>query len=222
MNAMMMWNVPIPGSWGPPDKVILFDDFVSSSAVATDEVGLWDIGTTAANVDAQNILGGAIQLDAQAAEETFMRTNGAAFAMPSRGKTLYWEARIRPGDADDAALLMGLGTPGDATPIAGITDFIGFTKVVDVVTLSSLATVGGVAVATDTNYDAADATWFRVAFFVDANGRCTFYVNGAKVGETTVLPAAGTVLQPLFAISLDAGTADNMDIDYVLVMQDRE
>lgn len=220
MNPYYFGNVPIPGSYGPPDKIWLFEDFVYPTSAASTLTGGWrstqstndlldEFGGVQSVVDANGVGGGCFQI------------NHSPFSMPARGKRLYYETRLRLLDSDGVVIYFGL-TNDDQTPAGGVTNGLGFTKAaataVDVIVD---VTIGGSATQTTTTVDYTDSVYATYAVEVIGETAARFYINGTLVHQTSTLPAVDTLLRPNYGTAQDAGAADGFAIDYVLVLQDR-
>lgn len=219
MGVSSIWNVPVPGSYGP-DTIELFDDFTCSSSAASTTIFGW---RSTANTHAVSTteLGGAM-VCAPTSNEGNTHTNVAGFAMPARGKRLIFACRFKPADADDTAFWVGLSDAADILPTSGVTSGLAFRKAAAAsVNVDVEVTVGGSAVVTDSGVDYANDTYVEVAFDVIGEDKVIFYVNGVKVHQTSTMPAVGTVLKPNIGIAADASLADTLTIDWIRIVQNR-
>ena len=218
MGVSPDWNVPVPGSYGP-DKIELYDDFTLSSSAASTALGGWR--STNSTMAMGDEVGGVAVLTPAAAAVGCFQTNGDQFSMPARGKRLWYECRFKPALAANTAFYVGLSND-DQEPTGGVTNGLAFTKsAAGSVNVDVDVTTAGSAVVTDSGVDYATATYVTVAFEVIGEDKVIFYVNGAKVHQTTTMPADGTTLRPNFGQALDAAQTSLITIDYVRVVQNR-
>jgi len=229
--TLHMWNVPVPGAWGPPDKIVLFDDFIPYSGNATLDECLWFEtlvgGTPGAVSGLDNVAGGAIVIQSPATSgETGIEPNGAGFSGPGPGKKLYFETRVRINNATvaDGEFFVGLATPGDVAPIGGATNRVGFMRQGGSSFISTVLD----ATETATTKQLTNNGWVRLAFQM-SDSKLIFFIDledGSGPSKVDVvesgLPTDATTLMPkLFAgFALGVGTMV-LTIDYILVMQDR-
>jgi hypothetical protein len=222
-----IWNVPVPGR-AAPSQTVLWDDFINSTISATNDAANWDLlaaggGAVLSNTEAGGVL--AITGDVTAATETVVAQNGAPFEVHPN-KPIYFEARFKVATAATQDWDIGLMTedtanPHDTDPADGV--YFGASGDANIDYIIEPGP-GAVQSRVDTGKDISDASYITVAYKL-TDTKCLIWVdledgNGpALVGTVTSgLPAAGTELAVHIA---NEGGALVMDVDYVLVIQDR-
>ena len=224
-----------------PMPVTFFDDFIAGGQgttiankfATTADAGEWlktvDNSGTSVISDAEH--GGVLTLNPGTAAANFLsiQLNGEAFALAANRK-IIWEARLKISDVDDGNFFAGLAST-DVTgtvigPILdGVNDSIGFRNVLGNTATFLYVVEDDTNETTGTAYTAAtDDTFMVLRFEVDGTDRVRFYVDGALVGTVkTNLPDSGAALTPTFEIASPTGTtATVMEIDYILVIADRD
>ena len=180
-----------------------------------------------------------------AADQLAIEKNGSAF-IPAHGKRLAFQARLRVNDVDASNFFIGLVAPGSASATLANSiladcpaEYIGFyvpdgsaAQIVQygcgnaagagaMGSAASGETTGAVGTAAIT-----DAEWFTVGFeFVpsgDNRYRLKFFFNGVEVAEVNDANVpVGDDLTPAVALVTEGAAAESIDIDYILVAQDR-
>jgi len=209
------WNLPMPGAFGPPSQVVLWEDFVNPviSSVVAGEMDLapWLITPATAAGTVGTGHGGEVITTFNATETGLTPTNKAFEC--AAGRTIYWETRVQQSSLTPVGYY-GLalnGTPSDDDDAA-----IFWTTTLTGVLIPTVSRANADLTATTTAAIVA-ATYVTLAIRIIGLDRTIFYVNGAKVGEIASTPAPGVNIAPVNALSA-AGT---FTTDYILVIADR-
>ncbi len=222
-----------------PDKVIrLFDDFFGdviadqwSAAQGTDGQG------AIAAVNAQ--VGGVVRLQSgdtvTVAESLSSLTQGLNWKASNGG--LLFEARVKAvTSVADVAYFIGLTdvlatstleepiTLSGTTFTTNATDAVGF--VYDTAATTDVWYGKGVANDVDsatvtTTVAPVAGTWQTFRIEIDSAGKATFSINGTVVGSATGAVTASVSLTPVISVMARTTTVKPLDVDYILVEQDR-
>ena len=109
----------------------------------------------------------------------------------------------------------------DTTPLAGMTDAIGFRCDDSTGDIDYLAEKDSSETTADSTKDLADATFVTLRFEVIGNTRVNYYVDGNRVASITTNIPDDEALTPTIEIRNDGAAANTMTVDYVYVMQER-
>ena len=232
------------GSRGVTDRFIFFDDFFTGGYVTTDtgpgkfvataNAGEWLVTfTTAATTATVELItiadaevGGVLSITTGTTDNDFvsMQLNGEAFAVTAN-KRIDFEARFKITDVSETDWFIGLATTdvtGTSPILAGVNDSIGFqcpdsTGDIDYVLEDDTTDSGA-----DTTKNLTDDTFVVVRFEVNGTGSTSFYVDGAHIATTTTGQVdAGAALTPTIEIRNDGAAVQTIEVDYIMVAQDR-
>lgn len=221
--------------------VVFFDDFVTGgkgTTVAgkfgsTADTAEWlcTLTNSATPVIGDDEPGGVLTITNAGADNDMveMQLNGEMFKFAT-GKPLIFEARIKITDVSETDFLIGLGIT-DTTPLAGWTDYACFHCADSSGNLSfgnakdgSGGAVGSEtsgATVTDTGIDLVDDTFIVLRFETDGVSKIKAFVNGVlKVTHTTNI-CDNETLTPTICVRNDGAVAQTLEVDYVLVIQQR-
>lgn len=146
-------------------------------------------------------------------------TIGESWA-PAAGKNLWFETRVYGNDVDQNDFFVGLHVQ-DTTAVASRGQaYIGF-SVDDEDALLDVATAAASVASTEAGIATlADATYVKLGFKVTSTDKVEFYVN--DVLKSTLTSNIPTELMKLTLAHLTGeGAANELNIDYVAVCQDR-
>jgi hypothetical protein len=146
-------------------------------------------------------------------------TTGEAFA-PALSKNLWFECRFRMNDVTQQDMFVGLHVQ-DTTIIASKgSDFIGFKTDDGDALLDAENSAGGI-VSTEAGLKTlVDNTWYTVGFKVTGTQKIEFYVDGKLLAtQYTNIPTA--LMQLSIAQLTGEAAANNLDVDYIVIAQDR-
>lgn len=213
-------NMPVGNS---PDYVVHFNDFLLAKdyaatdwVVTTTEAGTGDATEALAadeacgalvltNDDADN------DLDAlQATEENYRLTSG---------KKLWFETRVKVSDADEEDLFIGLAITD--TTVLDATDKVGFRIEDGSASILCETTKNSATTQTDSQVDAADATYVKLGFYWDGSSKTRFYVNRELVATHTTNNPDDENLCLTVHHQNGAAAAKVCTIDYFYVCQER-
>lgn len=198
-----------------------FTDWVADSWTIT-EVGT----STQTLLDARNGIlrltsgasdndGSQLQLGGTGDSETV----GECF-LPAAGKNLWFECRVRSDDVTEHDFFLGLHVQ-DTTVVAGRgSDYIGFRTDEGDALLDIECASGSSASSQTSVHTLVNDTWVTLGFKVTGTEKIEFYVNNVlKATLSTNIPTAEMKLT--LAHLTGEGNAVQLDIDYVVVIQDR-
>jgi hypothetical protein len=231
-----------PGSVLPGNMVgdyVFFDDFFAASLTAGGEfvqdadTAAWkvtdDVNSTYAVSDAER--GGVLLVTTGANANDFSsaQMTGSGLFVVTAGKDIYWEMRVKFGDADDTRWILGLATEDvTGTTLGPILDsvgsensHIGFIQNGDTDSdIEYTVQNGGTQTTGDTGIDVADDTYVKLAFWVHGTTSVDFYVNGVRKATVTTNIPNGDDLTP--SMEIHSPTASStMEVDYIYVSQTR-
>lgn len=228
------------GSRGIRDRFIFFDDFFTagyngeaSSAKFSETADdcQWNVtkvdaatdnGETIVISDAE--VGGVLALTTNDADNDALniQLNGEAFAVTAN-KRIDFEARFKVTDVSEADWFIGLAsTSTGQLVLAGVNDSIGFqcpdsTGDIDTVLEDDTSDTGA-----DSTKDLADDTFVTCRFEINGTSSVTFWIDGVFISTaTTGLIDAGAALTPSIEIRNDGAAANTIEVDYIMVAQDR-
>lgn len=147
-----------------------------------------------------------------------VETTGESWA-PEAGKNLWFETRIRGNDVDQNDIFCGLQDE-NTTLVALDTDYIGFTAVDGSASLNTLCANTSVVSTEPGIVTLEDDVFIKLGFKVSGLTKVEWYINDVLSGVTSVnIPTA--LMKLSFSSISGEGVANSLDIDYVVVAQDR-
>jgi hypothetical protein len=239
-----------PGNTAAP-AVVYFDDFVASDGYAangSDGIasetanvaqfhltlvdGATDAGETIVISDAEP--GGVLAITTNDADDDSMnlQLNGEAFQV-NADRDLYFATRLKVNDADTVDWFVGLANTatdvlGSAVDLIGFGSSNGSGAMENAASANIFAWLEGTGMAadsdTDTASDLADDTFVELSFHLRGASVAEFFVNGNKAvtnSNSDVMLAAGDDLTLTIAMANQSSAASTMEIDYILVAQER-
>lgn len=197
-----------------------WDDFVTYTA------GDWTItrvdgGTD--NADTRvigDVAGGVLVITHNDAENdsTELQKKGEAYKLAST-KELWFETRLKVGDADESDLYVGLGVT-DSDSLGGATDGVTFRMADGSAAVSFVTEASSTETTTAAVHTAVDDTFVKLGFYYDGAGTVFGYVDGVLVA-THAANIPSTELCVTFAHRNGAAAAGVLSVDYVRVVQVR-
>jgi hypothetical protein len=146
-------------------------------------------------------------------------TIGESFA-PAAGKNLWFETRISGNDVDQNDIFVGLSVQDTAVVASLGQAYIGFYSVDESAALNFASAAASVASTSLGITTLADATYIKLGFKVTSTDKVEAYIN--DVLTATITTSIPTELMKLtFAHLTGEGSANELNIDYVAVCQDR-
>lgn len=146
-------------------------------------------------------------------------TVGECFA-PAAGKNLYFETRIKSDDVTQHDFFLGLHIQDTAIIASLGADYIGF-MTDDGDALLDIRNAAGSSVSTEAGVATlVNDTWITLGFKVTGVSKIEWYVNNALV-STTTLNITAELMKLSIAQLTGEGNAASLDIDYIVVAQDR-
>lgn len=172
--------------------------------------------------------GGAIAVKSggSTGNQSSAQINGEHFLMEVTGnadRELYFECRFRVTNIS-CDMFLGLAT-NSVDPHAEIDagtsglGHVGFTLSGD----ADLEASWGIATdrRIDTGFNVVAATWHTVAWKFNGDATLNFYADGKRIYRSFANFPLGSVMSPTFCIESN-GVAETLNIDYILVVADRE
>lgn len=231
-------NVPVDnflGDYGALDPLRYIqysDDFFVFSGATTGANFDWVITTNAAGVvTVTDANGGIITVSNVTVTEdlfTWVQQHGGNLTTDVAetwkiiaGKKSWFKARFSLADVLQSDIIVGLVT-ANVTPFTAIIDGLYFAKVDGsaalTLNLTKNSTTTAVAVTT-----MVAATMVEVGFAYDGVGTVSAYVNGARVGGTTVMTNLidDEELAISFGVANGEGVAKVLSVDYVFAASER-
>jgi len=202
--------------------VVLWDDFVCTSVSNTADEGNW-LETSAGIAVPLAEVNGIMSLTSDTTTEKGIYTNGAPFQLTA-GSKLQFTCRISNEDVDATKWLVGLVTANDTAPAGGVVSHVGFR---DIVGTGGAINAVSEASSTETTTAcsqtfASDGDYRVLSFEYDGNGNIRYFVDGAKVATHTTNIPTGVALDVAFTVLGVGGANEVMNVDYVLVVGDRQ
>lgn len=228
-------NVPVTstcGSLGQPDPsriITFFDDFINESDLVAASPTSWTVTKIGSSTIVANAAysGGSLTFTtaASASDSTTAQLNTGAFLFTA-GKKLLIKTQFTPTGVSGQAIIIGLQAI-NTTPTAttqGIYLSMAAGGVITVVCATGSATTTSTTVAT-----AVAATQISVGMVYEPNalvvgsspqtyGAINIFVNDALITSIAVTNAPTAALSPII---YNKGNAQVLDVDYLLVCQDR-
>ena len=208
-------KIPVPY---PPTWTEWFDDFMeyeSGNWVTTEtDVGAGD--TTQALADADD----GIMVYTTAGNEddaSHQQTIAELFKFES-GKELYFETRLKIGDATQSDFVIGLQVR-DTTSLA-VSDGMFFQKDDGDALLDFHSMATSVDTASTGIHTVVDDTYVKLAFYYDGGTQVLVSVNDALVATVTATPST-TELTVSSAVQAGSAAADVLSVDYIWVAKER-
>lgn len=195
-----------------------FDDLVNY--LVTD----WSTGGVGAGSTAvQAGLGGLLRLTTTAADNDnrWIQRNNPNFQLVA-GKKLFFQGRlaqISEATQSDVAVGLQIAVAGNnfLTPVNGVF----FRKDDNAATISFVSIAASVETNSGQFATIAAATAYRLQFFFDGIDSFWFGINGTIYGKMTPVALPSVLMGPTFGLQDGDAVARNMDIDQVLVLQER-
>lgn len=163
--------------------------------------------------------GGVLVLTTLTAENdaASLQSVGEIFTFAS-GKEMYFESRMKIGDATQSDFVMGLQIR-DTTPLA-VSDGVFFQKddgdaLLDVHSCASSVCADATGV-----YTVVDDTYIKLSWYYDGGTTITYAVDDVIKGTMTTTPAT-TELTVSFAVHAGSAAADVLTVDYINVWRER-
>ncbi len=217
----------LPTSLDMLDYCVDFDDFTSSVLDQTNEwISIIDTACTTL-MGTGDVENGAVTLLSAATTDNV----GAAIQraetcfLIKTGKQLWFEARVKVGDADQGEMFIGLAdnfiTDPEAVIVGGVAR-VGFELIDGAATINTVIDDDATSVKTILSTSMVDDTYVRLGFRTEG-ASIRFYVDRALV-STQALPAAiaAVTLGPaFFHLSGDATGTHKAMADYIFAAQKR-
>lgn len=202
-----------------PSKFIRdFDDLVNY--LVTD----WSTGGVGAGTTAvQAGLGGLLRLTNAAADNDnrYIQRNNPNFQIVA-GKRLFFQARIAQiSDATQSDVAVGLQIAVAANDFLTPANGIFFRKDDGAATVALVNRAATVETSTGAIATLAAATAYRFQFFYDGGSDLWAAINGVTLARLTPAALPSVLMGPTFGIQNGEAVAKNMDIDQILVLQER-
>lgn len=191
-----------------------FDDFWRYTA------GDWVVTEISDSTQAMgDANGGTLVLTTLATENdaASLQSVGEVFTVAS-GKQMYFESRMKIGDATQSDFVMGLQVR-DTTPLA-VSDGVYFQKDDGDALLDFHSMSGSVDTTTSGVYTVVDDTYLKVSWFYDGVSTFTYAVDDVIKGTLTATPST-TEMTVSFAVHAGSAAADVMTVDYISVWRER-
>jgi hypothetical protein len=235
-------------SGGPINMpVMYFEDFISVSTplsgATANTVGMGTFSVTADRADWLTTIaaegraptiqddadGGVVQMktDGDDGDHVSIQLNGESFYLVN-GRRCYFETRVKFTNTTQNAMI-GLASNATDPYATKPADYICFGLSGDA-DIEIQTGKGGTEIAadntagTDTGSDITAATWHTLAFEYIGDGQTvTFFLDGTRIYKhvsTTTVPD-GHYLSPIFCIESTGTAEETIDIDYVLVVNER-
>jgi len=203
-----------------PDVVEYFNDFLMAQDYAA---GDWVVTETTAGATqalAADELNGALVLTSEANDDDVVQLQGNEMTWKlSSGKQLWFETKVKIGDATQQDLFVGLAST-DTTIIAGTTDSVGFRKL-DGTTSCLSITEDNTTETTNAAHTFVADTYVTLGFHWDGIGKVEFFVNRSLTATHTSNIEQTNKLALTFTMQNGEAGAKTMTIDYVYVAQER-
>jgi len=224
-NRFVYFDDFIEGGYNPEDSSGKFSETAGDSPwlvlkvdAATDNNEVIAISDTA--------VGGVLTLTTTNADNDglSLQLEGNSFAVTAN-KNITYECRFRVTNVEECDWFVGLATTdvtGTTPVLAGVNDSIGFrcpdsTGDIDYVVEDDTSET-----TADSTKDLANATFVVVRFEVKGTTSVQFWIDGVAIATvTTNLPDTDAMLTPTLEIRNDGAAANTIEIDYLLVAQDR-
>jgi hypothetical protein len=203
-----------------PDYVVYFNDFVMAQDYAAADWVVTETTAGATQALAADELNGALKLTSEANDDNVVQIQGNEETWKlSAGKQLWFETKVKIGDATEQDMFVGLATT-DASIIAGTTDCVGFRKL-DGTTACLSITEDNTSETTSAAVTMAADTYVTLGFYWDGKNKVDFFVNRALTAtHTTNIEQTNKLALALTMQNGEAGIK-TMTIDYVYVAQER-
>ncbi len=195
-----------------------FDDYVNY--LVTD----WSTGGVGAGTTAvQAGRGGLLRLTTTAADNDnrWIQRNNPTFQIVA-GKRLFFQARIaQVSEATQSDLAVGLQIAVAANNFLTPVDGLFFRKDDGDTTLHLVNRAASVETVVDLLTNFAAATAYRLQFFFDGIDSVWAAVNGTVLNKMTPAALPSVLFGPTIGLQDGDAVARNMDIDQILVLQER-
>ena len=214
------------GLANPP--VVFFEDFLQGPEPSStaDAASFLMSGTSAATAFANDERNGVITAVSNSTNPLSLQGNGEPFRLTS-SNSIYFETRINLTDHDGMSWFAGLAITDTSVWSGALTDYVGFFGANEVNinygtgkdndAVPGSGTTG--ETDADSGKDAADDTWMILSFRTVGTSQVRFFVDGTFVGSSSSnLPDN----EDLTATIDFLGSGETVDIDYVLVVGDRD
>jgi hypothetical protein len=205
-----------------PDVIRYFEDFVCPQ-VASDALAGWittlvEAGAGESTVTVPDIVGGALLLTTDAAENDgiSLQMDGESFQVAT-GRDLYFGIRFQISDATQSDFFVGLAIT-DTTPLGGVTDGIYFQKDDGAATFKATTEKD----STETNSAAIGTITAATNVILEiwmSGLTAYFYVNGTRVATHTTNLPDDEALTPTIQFLTGEAVAKTMQIDWIRVVQ---
>jgi hypothetical protein len=158
--------------------------------------------------------------------------NGEAFVV-NADRDIYFACKMKITDVDLADWFVGLALTdtdvlGSTAGAVGFCSGDGSSAIVDGGSANVYAflenTAFGTDSFTDTATDLVDATFIELSFHVKGASSVDYFINGNKVvsnSDSNVMLSAADALTPTMAVRAQSAAVATLEIDYILVAQER-
>lgn len=203
-----------------------FDDFYGYTAANWINT-VTQAGSGSATATLPDELGGSLLITNDNADNdnSFFQWCGASASVTEcfkfvAGKQLWFSSRLKVSDATQCDFVMGLQIT-DTSPLA-VSDGVYFIKNDDAATLDLVVTKASTATTVAAISTIVSDTYVTLEYYYDGKSTIEYGINGAVLGaaDTTNMPNTQT-LALSFGIQNGAAAIKTMNIDYILVIQER-
>jgi hypothetical protein len=216
-GASSKWFADLPQAVAGPDYVVTWDDFDKVAINATNDwTVVKDSGAAVALV--ADTAGGEVALTSTTTTENDGASiQGNETFLPAAGRTIWFETRVKNGDADEIDLFVGMCQNFATDPEAALaaSNRIGFQVNDGAADILCKTEVADTETSTDSGVDLADAAYIRLGFKVNGIANVEFYVNRQLVAVHTTVPATELALAA-FSLSGKATGTVVTTLDYIL------
>lgn len=192
-----------------------------TTAVADGTIKNWVLTRTATGTASTTINNSTLQIINGTADNdnNFIQLNRDLF-MPTVGKKLFFEAKIRcTSDITNSDIVCGL-MPTDTTPLGGYGIFFQKDDAATNFTFRNSCASGVSAVSPSLTI--ADDTWYKLNFFYDGVQTTSFWINDTFYGVAgfTRFPTASYV-KPIVGLQNGDANSTILEVDYIYAAQER-
>jgi hypothetical protein len=166
--------------------------------------------------------GGLIRLGNSAADNdnSWLQTANPTFQIVA-GKKLFFSARVTPSDATQSDFVAGLqiavATNNFLTPVNGIF----FIKDDDAATIEFVSRAASAETTSGAIKTLVDATQYHLEFFYDGGADLWASIDGTVLSRITPAALPSVLMGATFGCQNGAAVAKTLDIDQVVVLQER-
>ena len=223
-NRFVYFDDFIEGGYNPEDSSGKFSETAGDSPwlvlkvdAATDNNEVIAISDTA--------VGGVLTLTTTNADNDglSLQLEGNSFAVTAN-KNITYECRFRITDVSTADWFVGLAktdVTGNSPILLGVDESIGFRCPDSTGDIDYVVENGGSETTADSTKDLANATFVVVRFEVIGTTSVQFWIDGVAIATVTTNLPEDDMLTPTLEIRNDGTGENTIEIDYILVAQDR-